>query len=166
MFLNKTPPAWAEGLFITIKDLCTVTSPGFITAGEFIKFHTLHKHIHLPGYLDYVEILKLIPKDWQNKRKQNTALPEQDTFKVMVFSSNRKWQEKNIAKAQFKDLCRTLNQRKIIPQCQWNKYEDWQHQIYTQKLTQKQWEQRFLSLYKNTKQKEAFDTQYKFLHFT
>ena len=36
---------------------------------------------------------------------------------------------------------------------------------YTQKLTQKQWEQLFLSLYKNTKQKEAFDFQYKFLNF-
>ena len=29
MFLNKTPPAWAKGLFITIKDFCTVTRPGF-----------------------------------------------------------------------------------------------------------------------------------------
>ena len=52
-----------------------------------------------------------------------------------------------------------------IPRCQWNKYEDWQQQHYTQKLTQKQWEQLFLSLFKNTKQKEAFDIQYKFLHF-
>ena len=34
-----------------------------------------------------------------------------------------------------------------------------------QKLTQKQWEQLFGSLNKNAKQKEAFDIQYKFLHF-
>ena len=36
---------------------------------------------------------------------------------------------------------------------------------HTQKLTQKQWEQLSLSLYKNTKQKEIFDIQYKFLQF-
>ena len=85
MFLNKTPPAWAKRFFITIKDLFTVTRLGFLTADEFIKSHTLHKHIHNFGYLDYLEILKLIPNDWQNKKKQNTALPEQDTVKVMVF---------------------------------------------------------------------------------
>ena len=85
MFLNKTPPAWAKLFFITIKDLFTVTRLGFITADEFIKSHTLQKLIHNSGYLDYLEILKLIPNDWQNKKKQNTALPEQDTVKVMVF---------------------------------------------------------------------------------
>ena len=37
MFLNKTPPAWAKGLFITIIDLCTVTYLVFITADKFIK---------------------------------------------------------------------------------------------------------------------------------
>ena len=52
----------------------------------------------------------------------------------------------------------------ITPQCQRNKYEDWQQQHYTQKPTQKQWEQLFLSLDKNTKHKEAFDIQHKFLH--
>ena len=31
MFLNKTRPAWAKGLFITIKNICTVTRPVFIT---------------------------------------------------------------------------------------------------------------------------------------
>ena len=165
MFLNKTPPAWAKGLFITIKDLCTVTGPAFITADEFIKSHTPRKHIHNPGYLDYLEILKLIPKDQQSRVKQNNALPEQDTVKAIIFSSLRKWQEKNIAKTQYKDLYRALHQRKIIRQCQWNKYDDWQQQHYTQKLTKKQWEQLFLSLYQNTKQKEAFDIQYKFLHF-
>ena len=36
MFLNKISPAWAKGLFITIKDFCTVARPGFITADEFI----------------------------------------------------------------------------------------------------------------------------------
>ena len=78
-------PAWGKGLFITIKDLSTVTRPGFIATDEFIESHTRRKHIHNPGYLDYLEILKLVPKDWQNKIKQNTALPEQDTVKVMVF---------------------------------------------------------------------------------
>ena len=145
-------PAWGKGLFVTIKDLCTVTRPGFITADEFIESHTRRKHIHNPGYLDYLEILKLVPKDWQNKIKQNTALPEQDTVKVMVFWSKRKWQEKNIDETQCKHLYCTLHQKKIIPQFQWNKYEDWQQQYYTQKLTQKQWEQLFLSLYKNKKQ--------------
>ena len=55
---------------------------------EFIKFHALHKNIHDPGYVDYVEILKRIPTDCRNKIKQNTALPEQDTIQV----------EKNIRK--------------------------------------------------------------------
>ena len=82
----------------------------------------------------------------------------------MIFSSKRKCQEKNIAETQCKDLYRTLHQRKRTPQCQWNKYEGWQQQHYTEKFTQKQWEQPFLSLYKNTKQKEVFDIQYKFLH--
>ena len=85
MFLNKTTPTWAKCLFITAKDLCTVIRPGFTPADEFIKSHTPRKHIRYPGYLDYLEILKLIPKDWQNKIKQNTALPEQDTAKVMFF---------------------------------------------------------------------------------
>ena len=148
------------------KSLCTVTRPGFITVDEIFKSNTQCKHIHKPGYLDYLEILKLIPKDWQNKIKQNTALHEQDAIKIMVFSSKSKWQEKNIVETQCKDLYRTFHQKKIIPQCQWNKYKDWQQQNCTQKkLTQRQWEQVFLSLYKNTKQKEAFDSQYKFLHF-
>ena len=70
VFLNKTPPAWAKGLcFVTIKDLCTVTPPGFITADEFIKSHTPRKHIDNPGYLDYLETLKLVLKDQQNKIK-------------------------------------------------------------------------------------------------
>ena len=139
MFLNKTSPAWAKGLLITIKDLCTV----------FIKSDNLRKHIRNLGYLDYLEILKLIPQDWQKKIKENTALPEQDTtIKVMAFSSKRKWQEKNIAERQCKDLYRTLHQRKKIIQCRWNKYENWQQQNYIHKLTQKQWEQLFLSLYK------------------
>ena len=56
MFLNKTPPVWAKDLFITIKDLCTVTRPGFITADEFIKSHTPRKHIHNPGYLDFLKL--------------------------------------------------------------------------------------------------------------
>ena len=63
MFLNKTPPAWAKDLFITIKGLCTVTRPGFTTENEFIKSHTPLKHIYNPGYVDYLEILKLVPKD-------------------------------------------------------------------------------------------------------
>ena len=69
----------------------------------------------------------------------------------MVFLSKRKWQEKNIAETKCKDLYRTLHQRKII--LQW------------QKSTQEQWEQLFLSLYKNKKQKETFDIQYKLLNF-
>ena len=58
----------------------------------------------------------------------------------MVFLSKRKWKEKNIAEKKCKDPYRTLHQRKIIPQCELNKYEDWQQQNYAQKLTQKQWE--------------------------
>ena len=36
IFLNKTPPVWAKGLFITIKDFCAVTHSSCITADEFI----------------------------------------------------------------------------------------------------------------------------------
>ena len=110
IFLNKT--AWAKGVFITIKDLCTVTRSSFVTAYEFIKSHISRKHIHSRGYLDYLEILKLIPKYWQNKIKQNTALPEQDTIKVMVLSPKRKWQEKNIAETKYKDLYRTCTKER------------------------------------------------------
>ena len=80
MFLNKRPPAWTKVLFMTIKDLCTVTHPALITADEFVKPYTPCKHIHNPGYLGYLEILKLFPKD-KAKIKQNTALPEQDNKK-------------------------------------------------------------------------------------
>ena len=38
MFLDKAPPAWSKSLFTTIKYLSTVTRPGFITSGEYIKF--------------------------------------------------------------------------------------------------------------------------------
>ena len=110
IFLNKT--VWAKGVFITIKDLCTVTRSSFVTADEFIKSHISRKHIHSRGYLDYLEILKLIPKYWQNKIKQNTALPEQDTIKVMVLSPKRKWQEKNIAETKYKDLYRTCTKER------------------------------------------------------
>ena len=79
-----------------------------------------------PSWWKHLEILKLIPKDWQDKLKQNTFFPEQDTIKVMVLSSKRKWQKKNIAETQCKDFYHTLHQRKIIPQCQWNKCKDWQ----------------------------------------
>ena len=64
VFLDKTLPAWAKGLFITIKDHCPVTSPSFITAGAFIESYTLHKHIRNPRCLDYLEILKFTPMDW------------------------------------------------------------------------------------------------------
>ena len=47
------------------------------------------QHIHNLGYLDYQEILKLIPKDWQNEIKQNTALPEQNTIKVKENAKRR-----------------------------------------------------------------------------
>ena len=90
MFLNKTPPAWAKGLSITIKDLCTITCSGFITADELIKSHTPGKHIYNLGYLDYLETLKRISKDWQNKIKQNTVLPERDTINVVDFLSKKK----------------------------------------------------------------------------
>ena len=110
IFLNKT--VWTKGVFITIKDLCTVTRSSFVTADEFIKSHISRKHIYSRGYLDYLEILKLIPKYWQNKIKQNTALPEQDTIKVMVLSPRRKWREKNIAKTKYKDLYRTCTKER------------------------------------------------------
>ena len=39
-------------------------------ADEFIKLHTPCKHIYNSGYLDYLQILKFAPKDWQNKIKK------------------------------------------------------------------------------------------------
>ena len=90
MFLYKTPTAWAKSLFITMEDLCTVTRTGLITADQFIKSHTPRKHIHNPGNLGCLKILKVIPKDLQNKKKQNTAIPEQIIIKVMVHSSKTK----------------------------------------------------------------------------
>ena len=80
--INKTRFIY---LFITKKDLFSVIPPGFITADEFIKSQTQRKHIYNPGYLDYLEILKPIPKDWKTKKKQNNAFDEQDALKVMAF---------------------------------------------------------------------------------
>ena len=49
-------------------------------------------------------------------------------------------QERNIAETQCKVVYLTSHQRKIIPQSQWNEYEDWQQRNYTRKFTQTQWE--------------------------
>ena len=89
-----------------MKNLCTVTRTRFITSDQFIII------IHNPRYRDYLEILKPIPKNLQNKKKQNTALPEQIIIKIMVPSSKRKWQEKYIVETQCKDFYSTLHQRR------------------------------------------------------
>ena len=72
-----------------LKSLAKKKNPallGFIIADEFIKSHNTLKHIYNNIYLDYLEILNLIPKDWQNKI--NTTLTNQGTIKeVMVTSS-------------------------------------------------------------------------------
>ena len=44
---------------------------------------TPRKHIHNSAYIDYKEVLKLIPKDWQKKIKQNTGLPLPDEVMVI-----------------------------------------------------------------------------------
>ena len=41
-------------------------------------------------------------------------------------------QERNIAETQCKVVYLTSHQRKIIPQSQWNEYEDWQPKLYTE----------------------------------
>ena len=68
------------------------------------------KHIHNLGYLFYQEILKLIPKDWQNEIEQNTALPEKDTIKAMFFfhpEENSK--KRTLPRKKCKELYRTLH---------------------------------------------------------
>ena len=75
--------------------------------------------------------------DWQNKTKQNAALHEQDTIKVMFFLSKENGKKSTLPRKEWKNPYHNLQQRKIMPWCELNKYEDWQHQNYTQKLTQK-----------------------------
>ena len=66
MFLNKTPPAWAKGLFIMVKDLWTVTHPDFISLNEFIKSQNFHpKENGKKKLLDTSLLLK----------KDNTIMP-------------------------------------------------------------------------------------------
>ena len=69
-----------------------------------------------------------------------------------------------MGKTHCKNLYCTLHQEKIIPQCQWNKYEDWQQQNYTQKLTQKQWEELFSARIRNRKKLLAFNINFYTLH--
>ena len=126
---------------------------------------TPRANIFITGYLDYLEILKLISKDWQNKIKQNTALLEQHTVKVMVFSPKRKWKKKEHCWDTMQRSLLYFTPKKVNTTMPMQQICRLAKQHYTQKLTQKQWEQFFLSLYKTTKQKEAFDIQYKFLHF-
>ena len=66
MFLNKTPPAWAKGLFVMVKGLWTVTNPGFISLNEFIKSQNFHpKENGKKKLLDTSLLLK----------KDNTIMP-------------------------------------------------------------------------------------------
>ena len=164
-FLNKPPPVWAKDKFKIVKDLCNATHKGFITANELINSHTPRKHIHNPKQQDYIEILRLIPQDWQNKIKNQISTLQPSITKINIISRKGKWQEKNIAVMQCKDLYRTLHNRKIIPQCTQRKFEAWQDNSNSPKLAQAQWEHLFKNLHKNTKQREAFDIRYKFLHF-
>ena len=80
----------------------------------------------------------------------------------MVFSPKRKWKKSTLPRNN--EMILTVLYVKERS-CYNVNGQDLQQQHYTQKLTQKQWEQLFLSLYKNTKQKDAFDIQYKFQHF-
>ena len=52
----------------------------------------------------------------------------------------------------------------MIPLYQIKKYEKWDKSA-TVKLSEKDWKLIFTNLYKRTKQKDAFDIRYKFLHF-
>ena len=62
MLLNKTSLVWAKALFITIKDLCAVA-------------HT--KQAYSQPFTSGQNLLYLYI--WQNKIKQNVALPAQET---------------------------------------------------------------------------------------
>ena len=83
----------------------------------------------------------------------------------MVFSSKKNGKKRVLLRHNAKISIILYTKKKMITKFQWNKYEDWQQQHYTPKVTQKQWEQLFLSLCKNKKQKEAFGIQYKSLYF-
>ena len=72
----------------------------------------------------------------------------------MFFSPKRKGQEKNIAETQCKDVNGNAINMKICSS-----------KFIRRSSSKSSGSNFFLSLYKNTKQKETFDIQYKFLHF-
>ena len=161
-FLNKSPPVWAKENFRIVKDICNVTHTGLITANQLINSHTPRKHKHNPKQQDYIETLKLIPQEWKNQINQNISPAEPPVTKVNIISPKGKWQEKNITITKCKDLYRTIDSRRILPQYTQRRCETWQENSDSPR--QVQWQHLFNNLYRNTKQKEAFDIRYRFLH--
>ena len=84
--------------------------------------------------------------------------------KISLIFPKGKWQEKTISVRQCKDLYRTIHNRRVVPQCTRSKFETWLEYSNSPRLTQAQWEHPFKNLYKDIKQKEAFDIRYRFLH--
>ena len=70
MILNKSRSAWA--IFYCDKRYLHCNTTRFYN--RFIKSRTAWKHIHNPGYQDYLEILKFILKDI-GKTRLNKILP-------------------------------------------------------------------------------------------
>lgn len=77
---------------------------------------------------------------------------------------DERWKTAQMEALQYKDFYRTIHFKKLIPLYQIKKYEKW-NKFATAKLSEKDWKLIFTNLYKRTKQKDAFDIRYNFLHF-
>ena len=163
-YLGKPPPPWARERFVIVRDICNKNRPGFISADKFLEANIPRKVRFNPKAEDLEELKKLLPHRWTQKIQRETAQPESSKIKIKYRAFNEKWKIAQIEVLHCKDFYRTIHFKKLIPLYQIKKYEKWDKSVTTT-LSEKDWKQIFTNLYKRTKQKEAFDIRYKFLHF-
>ena len=151
-YLLKAPPVWAKDTIKIIGDLCKIFTPGFLSF-EMFKLLTERQGTEA----EFTHFKNLIPRDWQAKISRENGTVTETNFNLRTYTN--KWVVKNIKKLSCKDFYRTLNRLIEPPELEEEKLRTWTNTM----LTVRQWETIFQNLYNKTKQKEAFDIQYRFL---
>ena len=157
-YLMKTPPKWA-GAFKTIGDLCNIFTLGFITQDMFDNLtQTTGKEDELR------ELIKLVPTQWAQQIRTQTGTIVEENFKITKLNNKNKKVTTEIETMTCRDFYKIIQYNKHSEKGLETKFQEW-GQICGENITILEWETIFVNLYKKTKQKEAFDIQYRFLHF-
>ena len=162
-YILKLPPPWARERFRTVGDICKKMAPGFISTEELLSVNTHKVFRYGPKPKDLIELIKLIPDSWKQKIQNAFSETEEPKVKVKHRTQNGKWRIAEVNILRCKDFYNTIHFRKIAPMYQNRKFLKWDENN-PNPLTQKQWNDLFTNLYKNTKQKDSFDVRYRFLH--